>query len=142
MFKYFSIIFIGFVNLINAQEKFDTPAHFFEWKTGINYLDTVENFMVWQTLKTTYPNGRKKEELRIYLQENCVINDEGTCEIKHQRQTFYDDASSTLMIKEGKYLSLKGGFGLYKSYYWDFNHEGKLMTKEKTKTKVLGFYKD
>jgi hypothetical protein len=138
-----SFVLLIAVNVfVIAQDKYILPTELFEWKAGVTQLDTINKFSVWQTQKSNYENGRKKEETRIFITEGCKKNVESECSIKFQHQKFYDDSLSTVLLKEGKYMLLKNGKGVYKSYYWDYNHEGKLMSKEKSKTKLEELIKD
>lgn len=136
------VLFISVNVFINAQDKYILPTELFEWKAGVKQLDTINNFSVWQSQRSNYKNGRKKEEIRIFITEGCKKHVEPECNIKFQHQKFYDDSLSTLLLKEGKYMLLKNGKGVYKSYYWDYNHEGKLMSKEKSKSKLNELIKD
>jgi hypothetical protein len=130
------IIFLLLVVLnvsVKAQGKYILPTELFEWKAGVEHLDTVHNFSVWQSHKTTYENGRKHEEIRVFITEGCTKNDAPECNIKFQHQKYYDDSTSTLMMKEGKYLVQKKDKYVYKTYYWDYNSKGKLMSKSREK---------
>lgn len=138
----FFLLFLIFNVSLFAQDKYILATELFEWKSNVDQLDTVQNFSVWQSQKSTYNNGRKKEELRIFITEGCKSSEATDCNIKFQHQKFYDDSISTLMLKEGKYLFLKNGKGVYKSYFWDYNHKGKLLSKEKTKTNISNLLKD
>ncbi len=138
----FFILFITVIASLHAQDKYILATEMFEWKAGIEKLDTIQNYNTWQANKTTYENGRKKEEFRIFITEGCAVNNEADCNIKYQHQKYYDDSISTLMMKEGKYMFIKKGKGVYKSYYWDYNHKGKLLSKERSKTNISNLLSD
>ena len=130
------LLFIVWSVSAKAQGKDVLVTELFEWKAGIEKLDTVQHFSVWQSHKTNYENGRKHEEIRIFVTEGCTKSDAPECNIKFQHQKYYDDSTSTLMMKEGKYLIQKKDKYVYKTCSWDYNSEGKLMSKSREKEDI------
>ena len=63
----FIIISVLYISTL-AQGKYILVTEIFEWKAGLEKLDTVQHFSVWQTHKTTYDSGRKHEEIRIIIE--------------------------------------------------------------------------
>lgn len=105
-----------------SSAQLDTNLLFFQEFAEVK-IDSITRFDEWILSTTHYPNGQKRDEVRIFVAEDCQNGNK--CNIKYQHQVYYDDKLSTIALKEGKYLIVSQYKNTYHHYAWWYNNIGK-----------------
>lgn len=125
------LLFISVSILTNIYGQYGTQIEVFEELSEVT-IDTIEKVDEWYIYSTYYPSGRKQDEVRYFISNDCFKFEK--CRIKYQHQIYYDNEESTIALKEGKYMKLNDGKVTYRHYSWWYTKEAKLYRKVKEKT--------
>ncbi|WP_258540299.1 hypothetical protein [Parvicella tangerina] len=102
----------------------------FEDLSGVG-IDSINTYDKWHTTIKHYPSGRKQDEVRVLISSGC--DTEEKCRINYQHQVYYDEETSTIAVKEGKYVVIKNGRARYRYYGWWYTKDGRCYRKIKEK---------